>query len=404
MKIITFFLAIFSTILIGCSSEDSASNLKKQAEEALKSKDYAKAAEYLEKALLSESENQELHYYLGQAYRLLLFDDGSKINNVNPAIARTASKHFRRAIEISPKYEGRKFVLGPYSKIQGIWGAVAMTYLCEGKTDSAIYAFKKGQLEGGFYPALVEYNKNTMASCDKNAILFTNGDDDTYPMWFLQMVDGYRRDITVVNVNLLNIPWYIKQLKNGYPFGDNNISMYLRDEEVDNLKYMKWHEKVVDLPVNNDPLNKDGKIQWSLKPTINNKAIRVQDIMLLKILKANNWKRPIYFSTTVSKLNKLGLDDYLAFEGLVYRLKSHREKISIEQLENNCFKVYTYNGVHDEHLKYIEELQGLFQNYRSCFVKLATFYSEGGKKDKSRKTLEFMNKKLPEKLLPYTSD
>ena len=157
MKIITFILTICLMILAGCSKEDSASALRLEAEKALKNKDYVKAVENLEKALVSESENQELHYYLGQAYRQLLFDDGSKINNVNPSIARKASEHFRRAIEISPKYEGRKFVLGPYSKIQGIWGAVAMTFLCSDMPDSAIYGFKQGQLEGGFYGDIVRY-------------------------------------------------------------------------------------------------------------------------------------------------------------------------------------------------------------------------------------------------------
>jgi len=103
-------------------------------------------------------------------------------------------------------------------------------------------------------------------------------------------------------------------------------------------------------------------------------------------------------------LNKLGLDEYLAFEGLVYSLKSHKEEISVERLKNNCFEVYTYSGINDEHLQHIEDLQGLFQNYRACFSQLVTFHSEAGKKDKARKTLEFLNNKLPERLFPYPSD
>ena len=166
-----------------------------------------------------------------------------------------------------------------------------------------------------------------MASCEKNAILFTNGDNDTYPMWFLQFMENYRTDITVVNVSLFNVSWYIKQLKNGYPFGENNLFMLLTDAQIDSLRPIHWKEKVVEIPVKNDPLNKSGKIQWTVKPTFQDKAVRVQDLMLMEILKSNDWNRPVYFSTTVYSMNKIGLDDYLALEGLVYKLNSHKGKI-----------------------------------------------------------------------------
>jgi tetratricopeptide (TPR) repeat protein len=237
--IFIFFIILF--FLSGCS--DNSLSWKEKAELAFQEKDYNEAVKLLEEAVSSEPENQEIHYYLGQAYRLMLFDDGSKINAVDPQLAEKSSAHFRKVIEISPEYEGRKFVVDPYSKIQSIWGSVAVTYLYNGEVDSAKRAFKKGQSEGGFYPAIVEYNKNMMASCELNAIIFTNGDNDTYPMWYLQLVEGYRKDITVVNLNLLNVPWYIKQIRNSYPFGDNNITMTLTDKEIDTLKYRKWKAK-----------------------------------------------------------------------------------------------------------------------------------------------------------------
>ncbi len=400
MKTFTIILLIILVIPFSCSP-DYVSTLQKQAEDALKRRDYSAAISYFEKSLSLDPQNQELNYFLGQAYLLLLYAKGNQINHVDPFIAGQSSKYFRKAIEISPKYEGRKFIFGPRSKIQGIWSAVAMTYLSAGKTDSALYAFKKGQSEGGFYPALLEYNQNTMASCDNNAILFTYGDNDTFPMWYLQFIEGYRKDITIVNLSLLNMPWYIKQLMNKYPFGNNNILMNLTDEKMDHLKNMKWDESVVTIPVNNDSKNIEGNVQWRLTPTTSNNHLRVQDLVLLEILKANNWMRPIYFSSTVPKLNFLGLNDYLSFEGLVYRLKSHKEDSSVAQLENNCLDVYTYNGIHDEKLQQIEELQILFQNYRAGFNRLASFSSSAGRNDKANEILKFMNSKLPERLLPY---
>lgn len=403
MRIQTNYITWLFVSVIACTS-DSPLILQEKAERAIEGKNYTKAAEYLEKAAQLEPNNQQIHYMLGQAHRLRLFDDGSKINNVNLEFASKASEHFRKVIEISPKYEGRKFVVGPYTKLQGIWGAVGMTYLCQGKIDSAKWAFQKGRAEGGFYPALLEYNRNIMASCEQDAILFTNGDNDTYPMWYSQLVEGYRPDITVVNLSLLNVSWYVEQLKNGYPFGSNNISINLSDEELADLKAKNWNETKMELPARFDPLNPEEKVIWTLKPTFEDKILRVQDLMAFEILKANDWYRPIYFSTTVPQINKIGLDEYLAFEGLVFKLKSHKGKLSQHRLRNNTLHVYTYDGILDKHLQYVDELQELFQNYRSCFVRLAEWQRGEGEMDDARKTLEFMKKKLSEKLLPYRDE
>jgi tetratricopeptide (TPR) repeat protein len=401
MKNITKLILLIS--LLACSTENWES-LKTKTENALNNKDYSKALEYLEEAVFKEPHNAEVHYFLGQTYRLMLFADGSIINNVNMHYASKSSNHFKKVIEISPDYTGKKFVVGPYSKIQSIWGSVAMTYLYNNNPDSATWAFQLGKAEGGFYPAIMEYNKNIMASCEKNAILFTNGDNDTYPMWFLQLLEKYRTDITVVNLSLLNVPWYIKQLKHSYPFGENNLIITITDAEIDSIKPILWKEKMVRISVKDDPLNNRGKIEWLVKPTIDDKAVRVQDLMLIEILKSNDWKRPVYFSTTVYKGNTIDLDNYLNFEGLVYRLNSHKAKTSTEKLSKNLTEVYTYDGVNDKHLSCVNEMLSIYQNYRHTFITLATLYADAGRKDKVTEVLRMMNECLPESLLPYTNE
>ncbi|MFQ5641656.1 MAG: hypothetical protein ACE5IR_27085 [bacterium] len=142
-------------------------------------------------------------------------------------------------------------------------------------------------------------------------------------------------------------------------------------------------------------------IAWALKPTVENRIIRVQDIVLVEILKANDWQRPITFSTTVASVNKIGLDDYLALEGLTLRLKSHKQSLSLQRLRNNLLHVYRYEGVHSEHVPLVDEIQELLQNYRSSFFKLAKAYHDVGNKTEAREILTTMNEKLPESVLPY---
>ena len=396
-------VVLLLTILFACSTENWDS-LRTKTETAFNNKNYSEAVEYLDKAAKQEPQNAEVQYYLGQAYRLMLFADGSKLNDLSLPYALKSSEHFRKCIEISPKYTGKKFVVDPYSKIQSIWGSMAMTYLYRNQPDSAKWAFNRGQVEGGFYPAILEYNRNIMASCEKNAILFTNGDNDTYPMWYLQFMENYRRDITVVNVSLFNVSWYIKQLKNNYPFGENNLFMMLTDADIDSLRPIHWKEKEMEIPVKNDPLNKSGKIEWLMKPTIDDKGIRVQDTMMVQVLTSNNWNRPVYFSTTVYDPNKIGLDDYLALEGLVYKLNTHKGKIDTGKLYSNLTSVYTYDGVNDKHIEYIDNIASLYQNYRDAFITLASEYDKAGKKEKVKEVLDFMDEKLPESELPYTND
>jgi len=401
MKNIYLFILI-SLLLIACKAQTDLA-WQEQAEQYFKNNQYNKAVEFLEEQLFTDPANQELHYYLGQAYKVLACDDGSKMNNVNPELAIRSAAHFKRVIEISPEYNGKLFVVGPYSKLQNEWGSIAFKYLFDDKVDSAKWAFETGQADGGFFPAIMEYNKNIMASCKPYAILFTNGDNDTYPMWFLQFIDGYRQDITVVNLSLLNVPWYIKQLKNNYLTGINNLNLNLSDEEIDELSAKLWEEKTVNVSVD-DPLNKKGKIEWVVSPTIEEKAIRVQDIMVMEILESNKWERPIYFSTTVANINKIGLEKFLSFEGLVFNIETHKQNINTEQLEKNLMETYAYNTMDDHHIKNVTEISWMFLNYRAAYVQLANYFFNEGNLDKAKSVIEAMNNKIPEDKIPYHNE
>jgi len=399
MKLLILII-IFTSINISC--QVTTKEQLQKAEQLINERKYLEASAYLEEIISKDSLNQEAHYFLGQAYYKPLFVEGLKMVYLDLQIAKRASGHFKRAIEISPYYKGKVFVLGPYSKIQTIWGSMALNYILKGNPDSAKWALLYGQSEGGFVPAMLEYNKNIMAGCEQDAILFTNGDNDTFPIWFLQMIESYRTDITLINVNLLNVDWYIKQLKNNYPFGNNNLSLNINDEKIDQLRPISWQDTEIELPVD-DPLNKENKIVWTLKPTFENKALRVQDQLILEILKTNNWKRPVYFSITVDESGLIGLSEYLSLEGLVRKVNTHKEKISPERINKNITQVYTYKGMNDEHLKFDDDLKMMYQNYRHLYLQLVNYYYEKEERQKAKQILDLMNENFPEDLLPYTN-
>ena len=299
-----------------------------------------------------------------------------------------------------------------------------------------------------------DYSYNLLQSVGPNGILFTNGDNDTFPLWYLQEVENVRKDVAVVNLSLLNTPWYIKQWKEARPADTKFIN--LSDNQVDAItsRLQRWEEKKVQVPVKNDPQNDKGYIEWTLKPTFAGQALRVQDIMILRIIKDANWKVPIYFAVTVSQSNRIGLDSYLDMQGLTFQLKSHKtdpvdQKMMYKNLmtqigpdewstdfsigefrsddKNNYndwsrdYKPgYMFRNLGNDKIYYNDQIIRLLQNYRSAYMQLAVTYymdyqNEKRKKEpddillsdlssKSVAVLDQMRFNIPEESIPITSE
>jgi tetratricopeptide (TPR) repeat protein len=235
-----------------------------------------------------------------------------------------------------------------------------------------------------------DYSYNILETCAPDAVIFTNGDNDTFPVWYLQEVVGVRKDVRVVNLSLLNTGWYIKQLKHREPkvpisFTDEYIDTYLDQHDVNAImkRYWpkdKWHLKL-DSP--------DGPLSWECPATMyvpirgskssENNFLRVQDIMILDIIRTNNWKKPIYFAVTVSGSNMMGLRDYLQMEGLALRLVSKKDQIvEPDLIWKNLTQSYGghYRNLDNPKVHYDDNIEKLVQNYRSAFLQLAYYYSQ----------------------------
>lgn len=215
----------------------------------------------------------------------------------------------------------------------------------------------------------VDSAKNLLNSCAPNAVLFTGGDNDTFPLWYVQEVEGFRTDVRVCNLSLLGTDWYISQMKrkaykseplpikydyeqyvqgrNDYlPFVDNpafrtglDLRKYMsmvRSSDPAIMEYGNNNQQIAVLPtkvfsldVDTAALKASGILPADLKGgvlvnkltwNINKGALLKSDLMMLEIIAQNDWKRPIYFSTTLSNSNYLNLKEYMQQEGLAYRL------------------------------------------------------------------------------------
>ncbi len=192
-----------------------------------------------------------------------------------------------------------------------------------------------------------EYAKNMLVGLAQGGIIFTNGDNDTFPLWYIQEVEKFRADVRVVNLSLLNTPWYIKQLRDNEP----KVDIRWTDAELARLGPIK---------------TKDGRY------------ILVRDIGVQHILKYNSNKKPIYFAVTIPPAIYEPYREFLEMEGLAYRVvpRTGQNMVNLAKLEENVWQNYSYLGLLDENWRRDESIyhpafvNRLVQNYAAAFTQL----------------------------------
>ncbi|MFH0841771.1 MAG: DUF2723 domain-containing protein [Bacteroidota bacterium] len=298
---------------------------------------------------------------------------------------------------------------------------------------------------------------NYLNSCAPGAILFTNGDNDTFPLWYAQEVEGMRTDIRVSNLMLLNTDWYIEQMKwktyesdplpvtlpiQKYYDGINNQVFIIEKtkDPVDISTIIDWvnsdnkatkvqvstteildiiPSKTIRIPVDVKKVLESGTVapedSAKIVPYIDIKlrgnSILKSQLIVLDILAHNNWERPIYFVTGYHN-DALGLEEYFQLEGLVYRLvpiKSENRnwldygRIETDILYDNMMNKFVWGGANDEkaNIDYHHRRTLIVIRARLNYARLAKALAAEGKNELAVKVLDHCMDVLPLDRIPY---
>lgn len=277
-----------------------------------------------------------------------------------------------------------------------------------------------------------DYAYNLLNSVAPYAIIFTNGDNDTFPLWYLQDVEGVRRDVRVVNLSLLNTTWYIKQMKNKWNYEAPPVPMSITDEEVDRIEQKFefsrpdhfWRPQEVVIPVDKAKLNNlveqnpnvgfetpldqlDDEVRFFYEGNFlaqdqqGNKMYytRVQDDMVLDILRTNQWERPIYFAITVSADGQLNMQPYFRLEGKAFRVVPIRHNDPYGAVDPNIhgerLRSFRFREIDNEDAYFDENIRRMMDNYRTVITRQAQEWARAGRPDSAVVWLKWGEEKIP---------
>ena len=230
------------------------------------------------------------------------------------------------------------------------------------------------------------------------AILFTAGDNDTFPPWYLQAVDHVRPDVRVVNLPLTNTDWYLEEIARHDP------SFPLPRDGSRPNEARPWRDSTVVIPTSGTPAQfglPDGlalprTIAVDVAPTVPGGYVLRQDLVLLGILEANRWRRPFCVSITVGTPGLPGLAPYARLDGLFWRIVPRADPpTNRDALRANLHATYTYRAYADPRVPLEETSRSIGLNYYAPFVALLEAEAAAGDDDRCRRSRETLFRSLP---------
>ncbi|MDR3269011.1 MAG: DUF2723 domain-containing protein [Tannerella sp.] len=299
-----------------------------------------------------------------------------------------------------------------------------------------------------------DYGANYLESCDQNAVIFTNGDNDTFPLWYVQEVEGIRTDVRVCNTSYLQTDWYTDQMKRqaygsdalpitwtraqyiqgkrDYAYVFNRIKQmelgtaleFVRSDDpkykripgiAQELDYIPSESLVFKVDsaavMRNGAISPDDTALLLKEMTIDlseKRSLGKEALTILDMLYTNNWERPMYYAITVESSQFVRLNPYFQKTGMAYRItpvntnqEAGGRTIDTEKMYDNVMNKFRWGGVDNPGLYLDETVMRMCKTYRvAIFGELAEALLQEGKRDKALAVLDKCMQVLPPENVP----
>lgn len=299
-----------------------------------------------------------------------------------------------------------------------------------------------------------DFGANYLLTCEPNAIIFTNGDNDTFPLWYAQDVEGIRTDVRVCNLSYLQTDWYIDQMKRQAYESDPLPISWTRAEYLQGLHDIAYVFELIDKPVEvgqildlirsgdnrlskmagirkdmdvipskqlyipidsaavlRSGLVKEENAHWIPSEFVidlaNKQYIAKHEMMILEMLRNNtDWSRPIYYAATVGSDQYLNMKDCFRQDGIAYRIvpyntKEAKNTVDTEVMFDNMMNKYRWGNIADPKIYLDESALKMCKTFRALFGTLSDALINEGKNDKAEQVLDYSVEVLPFATVPF---
>lgn len=306
----------------------------------------------------------------------------------------------------------------------------------------------------------IEFAKNHLRSLDSNAVLFAYGDNETYPLWYAQEVEGFRTDVRVINLNLLNARWYVEQLRKdnylseGLQFdnlkpdklskGQRSFVRYAKHPNIGKKQYVSLKKvmrfiasdaprtqrrtrgggsinylpaKRVTMDIDKEAVVESGVVPDDMQQHIEDQvrfklggsSLMLADLMILDLIANTEFTRPIYFTAQVPADNYFNMNQYMLQDGLSYKMVPMKKKtnyrgkgtIDTDSMYHNFVKEFQYGGLPDSNLYLGYVTRRHCSMYRGHFSKLADALIANNENEKAQEALNTCMKVFPNQQVSF---